>query len=491
MAQDFELVSIETSTTSGAQLAERLEKFSKTMRSMMSGPDVAKEFIEGLWLRTNDDGTAEIVYSNTDQGINLPLFKVDAGGVGVHLTPTVGLGEASYATAAHRGMVELATNTEALAGTSPSRVPAVKETQAMIAQAIDGLVNGASGTLDTLKELAAALGDDPDFSDTILAALNKRIRVDADQNLSAEEQAKAQANLGLGSLSTLDQVGENDIENGAIHEVHIANSQISKRTLAADVFASSSDALVQSPPLDQALSPQAFFAADEVAVYATPSDAPTTLAGNGYKRRFYIQSTGGMYAYVPTPVEGFVLQGTAPGLLNDLADVNTIGAADGDILVRSGTSWVKKAHQQRLVGEIVAYAGASAPEGWFICNGDNFNGEEFDKLAEVLGSATLPDLRGEFIRGLDNERGVDVGRVRLSPQTDEFKAHYHHMLSERGIGHFSESNRFTSVSYNHSNDWSYSIRGSTHYPEYGETSSVGGTETRPRNIALNYIIKHD
>ncbi|KAB7701065.1 phage tail protein [Plesiomonas shigelloides] len=50
------------------------------------------------------------------------------------------------------------------------------------------------------------------------------------------------------------------------------------------------------------------------------------------------------------------------------------------------------------------------------CNGAVFSAEQFPKLAKVLPSLRLPDLRGEFIRGLDEGRGVDPGRVLMSWQ---------------------------------------------------------------------------
>jgi hypothetical protein len=65
-----------------------------------------------------------------------------------------------------------------------------------IQAAKDALVNGASTALDTLQELAAALGNDPNFANTILTALGKRVRVDAAQVFTAPEQLQARTNIG-------------------------------------------------------------------------------------------------------------------------------------------------------------------------------------------------------------------------------------------------------------------------------------------------------
>lgn len=74
---------------------------------------------------------------------------------------------------------------------------AAKSTAA-IATAISNLVAGAGSTLDTLNELATALGNDPAFATTIATALGNRVRYDAAQTLTAPQQAQACANIGVG-----------------------------------------------------------------------------------------------------------------------------------------------------------------------------------------------------------------------------------------------------------------------------------------------------
>lgn len=67
---------------------------------------------------------------------------------------------------------------------------------AEITAAIDALTTGAPTALNTLDELAAALGDDANFAATITTALGNRLRVDAAQSLTAPQQAQARANIG-------------------------------------------------------------------------------------------------------------------------------------------------------------------------------------------------------------------------------------------------------------------------------------------------------
>lgn len=71
-----------------------------------------------------------------------------------------------------------------------------------INNAVSSLANGAGTTLDTLKELADALGNDANFAATIATQMGKRVRVDAVQTFTATEQAQGCANLGIGNPDT-------------------------------------------------------------------------------------------------------------------------------------------------------------------------------------------------------------------------------------------------------------------------------------------------
>jgi hypothetical protein len=76
-------------------------------------------------------------------------------------------------------------------------------TQSYVTTQISNLVNGAPGVLDTLSELATALGNDASFSTTVTTALGNRLRVDtASQGLTATQQGYGRTNLGLGTAAT-------------------------------------------------------------------------------------------------------------------------------------------------------------------------------------------------------------------------------------------------------------------------------------------------
>jgi len=64
------------------------------------------------------------------------------------------------------------------------------------------LTDGASGALDTFRELAAAMGDDPNFAQTIATGLSNRVRFDEAQVLSTAQKLQACQNIGIGDPET-------------------------------------------------------------------------------------------------------------------------------------------------------------------------------------------------------------------------------------------------------------------------------------------------
>jgi len=166
-------------------------------------------------------------------------------------------------------------------------------------------------------------------------------------------------------------------------------------------------------------------------------------------------------------------------------------------------------------GTVIYYAASTAPTGYLKANGDvipNGSGTvqgvtaDFSALYAVIGSTygsagQLPDLRGEFIRGWDDGKGVDPGRTLGSTQTDQNKQHNHgvddpgHGHDINGYGIDDGSNRSPTgiiqdddrTSFRQPSDDADAIQSNT----TGITiSNDGGTESRPRNIALLACIKY-
>lgn len=106
-------------------------------------------------------------------------------------------GDEPDASTTTKGIVELATNTEATTGTDTVRAI----TPAALQAALDALVDSAPGTLDTLNELAAALGDDADFSTTVSNSLAEKL-VKADNLSDVADAATAFGNIKQNASTT-------------------------------------------------------------------------------------------------------------------------------------------------------------------------------------------------------------------------------------------------------------------------------------------------
>lgn len=144
------------------------------------------------------------------------------------------------------------------------------------------------------------------------------------------------------------------------------------------------------------------------------------------------------------------------------------------------------------VGVPVPWPSATPPTGWLKCNGAAFSAEEYPELAKAYPANKLPDLRGEFIRGWDDGRGVDSGRTLLSAQNDAQQ----NITGNFGVnvnGLFSVGNGVFTVAGGTVNVVPASISdpGTTRTQINMDASRQvrTATETRPRNIAFNYIVR--
>lgn len=100
--------------------------------------------------------------------------------------------------------------------------------------------------------------------------------------------------------------------------------------------------------------------------------------------------------------------------LSDVVDkpaaLVNLGAASADDVLKAANP----------IGTIIAFYGSVAPYGYLPCSGQTVSSSTFPSLVTFLGgttSATLPDLRGEFLRGWDNGRGIDLGRAVRTAQS--------------------------------------------------------------------------
>ncbi|HFU8249305.1 TPA: phage tail protein [Escherichia coli] len=139
------------------------------------------------------------------------------------------------------------------------------------------------------------------------------------------------------------------------------------------------------------------------------------------------------------------------------------------------------------VGVPVPWPSATPPTGWIKCNGAPFSAAQYPELAKVYPTLKLPDLRGEFIRGWDDGRGVDNGRSILSSQSDTLQDHGHKSMRLRSVGANGGNIPVPDGGADFTGDADL-INAISVHAFNGGVPRVSG-ETRPRNIAFNYIVR--
>ncbi|EQA1522014.1 phage tail protein [Escherichia coli] len=295
-------------------------------------------------------------------------------------------------------------------------------TTAFVQAAITALINGAPATLDTLKEIAAAINNDPKFSTTINNAL------------ALKAPLSSPALTGTPTAPTAAQ---------SVNNTQIATTAFVKSAIAAMV-GSAPAALDTLNELAAALGNDPNFATTMLNALAGKQPLDNTLTNLSGK------DVAGLLTY--------------------------LGLGEGSALP---------------VGVPVPWPAATPPTGWLKCNGAAFSAEEYPELAKAYPTNKLPDLRGEFMRGWDDGRGVDSGRGILTAQS-------HGMPSISGTfnGLFAvkQTNGLGGVSVAKSKNAETLSTSSGSGSVFDYTFNVSGStpvspELRPRNIAFNYIVR--
>jgi microcystin-dependent protein len=138
------------------------------------------------------------------------------------------------------------------------------------------------------------------------------------------------------------------------------------------------------------------------------------------------------------------------------------------------------------VGTIQSYPSLTPPSGWVNCNGGSLSINSYRDLYNALGGSSspygsndgfsstfkVPDLSGKFIRGVGGNAD-SLGNT----QSDDIKSHTHTITWQKGQADMNEAGTYGEL---------YDAR--TPHNRTTTTSSTGGTETRPINMAMNYII---
>ena len=308
-------------------------------------------------------------------------------------------------------------------------------TTAFVQAALTALINGAPATLDTLKEIAVAINNDPKFSTTINNAL------------ALKAPLSSPALTGTPTAPTAAQ---------SVNNTQIATTAFVKSAIAAMV-GSAPAALDTLNELAAALGNDPNFATTMLNALAGKQPLDNTLTNLSGK------DVAGLLAY--------------------------LGLGEGSALP---------------VGVPVPWPLATPPTGWLKCNGAPFIASQYPKLALAYPGLLLPDLRGEFIRGWDDGRGVDPGRSIGSSQGWSPGSHVHGLeIWTSASGSIPTSTTVPSQNGRElgpaatAGDGGVirSLGGSGGTNNNSATSvttqspTFGNQEGYPRNVAFNYIVR--
>ena len=170
----------------------------------------------------------------------------------------------------------------------------------------------------------------------------------------------------------------------------------------------------------------------------------------------------------------------------------TINHQTNDISATSGSVTLDGGGVGSPAGSVIYHAANTAPTGFLKANGAAVSRSTYAALFTAIGTTfgagdgsstfNVPDLRGEFIRGWDDSRGIDSSRSFGSAQADELESHDHTQRPGGSAGRW-----FNIYSYS-GGSWPNESSGNA--IGGANTGATGGTETRPRNIALLACIKY-
>ena len=190
--------------------------------------------------------------------------------------------------------------------------------------------------------------------------------------------------------------------------------------------------------------------------------------------------------------------------------------------------YAKAAGNGNPPGTILPFAGDKVPEGYLLCDGRSLSKEDYPALHANIGTAwggnatnfNLPDLRGMFLRGVDGGSGNDpdaadrlasnaggnTGNKVGTTQDEQIKSHKHdasssedgkhnHLGGQTNTGYAFTNNRNT-VRGTDDRNRELDLKNLRPHLDAGEHShtitveNTGGSETRPKNAAVLYIIKY-
>lgn len=426
------------------------------------------------------------------------------------------------------GKAEMASPTFTGSPKAPTPAQTVNDTTlattAFVKTAIATLVGSSPVALDTLNELAAALGNDPNFSRTILNLL-------AQMQTSLESKANTATTLAGYGISDfkLQNYTDRNLNNYRTDGVYcfgsgynISNApgqfsgnlqvitggvgnerwchQIFYRHYSVEVYrrwqiANDNDDWSPWIRVD---------AGDWVAMRNRPLDVITNLGDRDLNTivtpGFYGQQLNDNVTiarnYPEAAQAGTLLVGpSAYGVQQEYTTFYSYNKYVRNQHHNGWGSWKKIGSLDALIGIPLPYPGRDVPAGFVSLNGQSFSRTTYPLLAQRYPSGVLPDLRGEFLRGWDNGRGVDGGRELLSAQGDAIRNITAHLGTDNGWIFRQPQGAF----YDHTNGQNLISARATIERLNTTEKSIGwvsfdasrvvptAAENRPRNIAYQYI----
>ncbi|EEZ9044650.1 TPA: phage tail protein [Escherichia coli] len=228
-------------------------------------------------------------------------------------------------------------------------------TTAFVQAALTALINGAPATLDTLKEIAAAINNDPNFSTTINNAL------------ALKAPLSSPALTGTPTAPTAAQ---------SVNNTQIATTAFVKSAIAGMV-GSAPAALDTLNELAAALGNDPNFATTMLNALAGKQPLDNTLTNLSGK------DVAGLLTY--------------------------LGLGEGAPAIGVPFFWPSAAMPNTVIDSWSSMV-------FLKFNGAKFSASDYPVLAKVFPSLVLPEARGDFIRIWDDGRGADGGRELLSWQ---------------------------------------------------------------------------
>ncbi|EDJ4309933.1 phage tail protein [Salmonella enterica subsp. enterica serovar Newport] len=404
-----------------------------------------------------------------------------------------------------------------------------------VASSIAAIVDSAPAALDTLNELAAALGNDPNFATTMINALAGKQPLDNTlTNLSGKDVAGLLAYLGLGETINL--------ATGAMQKDQNLNDVPDK------ALARQSLQLGNSATLNVGTTPDTVAAGDDIRISTAKRAIDDTQTGLGAQPVMWV-STADDLSILPSGARRFASNKAPATILpvNDYVFLEVIAKRDcvdgcavlitdsvgntwigarWDATNDSGFTW--RPLMSCPPGVPLPWPSDTIPAGYALMQGQAFDKNVYPLLAIAYPSGTIPDMRGWTIKGKPAS-----GRAVLSQELDGNKSHSHSARSQdtdlgtKGTSSFDYGTKSSNTTggHNHSAGGTYggdSIGGKIRVQHDGNdqltswngdhahttwigphdhtvyigphghvviVDADGNEETTVKNIAFNYIVR--